>query len=54
MSEKKDVLVRKAVEALKRSEPIGDRVIASITIFNKARVLSNDPNLDAIREIRRI
>lgn len=36
-----------------RSIPMGDCVIAAIAIVNKAKVLSDDPHFDAIKEIKR-
>ncbi len=36
-----------------RSIPMGDCIIAAIAMINKARVLSDDPHFDAIKEIKR-
>jgi predicted nucleic acid-binding protein len=36
-----------------RNVPMGDCIIAAIAIINKARVLSDDPHFDAIKEIKR-
>lgn len=36
-----------------RSIPIGDCIVAATAIINKAKVLSDDPHFDAIRETKR-
>ncbi|MEM2988984.1 MAG: PIN domain-containing protein [Candidatus Bathyarchaeia archaeon] len=36
-----------------RDVPIGDCVIASTAIVNRARILSDDPHFDAIKSIKR-
>lgn len=35
-----------------RDIPLGDCIIAAIAIINKAKVLSDDPHFDIVREIR--
>lgn len=36
-----------------RNIPLGDCIIAAVAVVNKAKVLSDDPHFDLIREIKR-